>query len=43
MALSRVMTSWDGISRTDSIMFIFAPMRSTNGTIRFSPGVSVRV
>ena len=43
VALSRVITSWLGTSSTVSIMFILAPMRSKNGTIMLSPGVSVRV
>ena len=43
MALSLVMTSWEGTSSTCSIMFILAPILSTIGTIRCKPGDSVRV
>jgi hypothetical protein len=43
MALSRVITSWVGTSRTCSIMFILAPIRSMKGTMMLRPGESVRV
>ena len=43
MALSRVMTSCDGMSSTCSIMFILAPTRSMNGMMSAGPGCSVRV
>src|SRR5690606_25383501 len=43
MALSRVMTSWVGTSRTCSIMFMRRPIRSTNGVRMWMPGVRVLV
>src|SRR5690606_3941334 len=43
IALSRVMTCWDGTSSTCSIMFMRRPMRSTNGVRMWMPGVRVFV
>jgi len=43
VALSRVITSWLATSSTVSIMFILAPTRSTNGTMRLRPGFRVLV